>query len=82
MDTNKKEHYRKLKDLQLNKVVRVMNQLGWILEKGNHYKFRHPDKADVIVIPGSKGKAEVFGALLKKTLESHGVDWSSFQWLY
>ena len=44
--------------MKVREVVRLLEQNGWIemRSKGSHRNFKHPNRAQVVTVPGNQGK--------------------------
>jgi predicted RNA binding protein YcfA (HicA-like mRNA interferase family) len=57
--------------LKVREVVRMLEKAGWVemRTKGSHRHFRHPDRPELVTVPGNEGKELAVGtlnAILKK----------------
>ncbi|MFM2123570.1 MAG: hypothetical protein RL328_21 [Acidobacteriota bacterium] len=57
--------------LKVREVIRMLERAGWIemRTKGSHRHFRHPERPELVTVPGNEGKELAPGtlnAILKK----------------
>ena len=57
--------------MKVREVIQLLEARGWreMRSKGSHRHFRHPDRAELITVPGTEGKELAPGtlnAILKK----------------
>ncbi len=51
--------------MRVREVVRALEANGWrqVRQKGSHRQFAHPERAEIVTVPGAPGKTLATGTL-------------------